>query len=302
MVVFEQVFLLLSFVIAGFLMVKLNVVKNEQADILSRICVYIFLPGSIFKTFALNFNKQYVFDNFDIIICSTVILLILIVSMRFVAKLFAKTNYERYVYKYAMAIPNFGFVGYPLAESLMGATGLLNLMTFAIPVSVYAYTVGVGVLTKRGCNLKGLLNSSLICTFAGIIIGLCEIPIPDMMSNVFVSACACMGPVGMLMTGMVIARFDLKRFFGRMKIYPAIVIRLILIPLIVGLATKQFCDETVSQIAILFYLLPCGLNTVILPELVNEDCETGAGLSMISTVASLLTIPVLCYFFGIGQI
>lgn len=299
MVVFTQVFLLLFFVAIGFILPKCGLVDLSHTDILSKISVYVFLPANIFKTFALNFNKSYIFKNYKIVLCSAAVLIALNLTAYFVAKLFSKSKYERAVYEYSLGIPNFGYVGYPLAESIGGQAGLLNFMTFSVPVSLYAYTVGFGKLTKKGLSFKKLLNSTTISIVVGMAFGLLEIPVPQIFENVVVAASACMGPVGMLMTGIIMSGFDLKKIVKKWKIYPALLLRLIVIPLCLGGVLSLFCSEMLVKIAVLFYCLPCGLNTVIFPKLVGEDCETGASLSIFSTVVSLATNPLICAIFGI---
>lgn len=299
MVVFSQVFLLLFFVAIGFTISKFKLVNSLHADILSKILVYIFLPANTFKTFALNFNKDYIFKNYKIVVCSFAVLAALNLAAHFVAKLFTKSKYEREVYEYSLATPNYGYVGFPLAESIGGQAGLLNFMTFSVPVTFYAYTVSFAKLTKQGFSFKKLLNISTVSIAVGMIFGLCEIPVPDIFKNIITTASDCMGPVGMIMTGIIISGFDLKKVITKWRIYPALLLRLVIIPLSLGGIMSLFCSELIVKIAVLFYCLPCGLNTVIFPKLVGEDCETGAALSMISTVVSLITIPLICAVFGI---
>lgn len=298
--VFEQVVGLLCFVALGFLLIKTGVANSQHTDILSKILVYIFLPANIIKTFALNFNRDYIFENYDLVLWSACLVIVLNVIAYFLSKIFTKNKYKRSVYEYSLATPNFGYVGYPLAESLGGSAGLLNFMTFSIPVSFYAYTVGFGKLTKTGFSFKRLINSTTISIVIGIIFGLFSIPIPTVFEKVIDSASACMGPVGMIMTGMIISQFDFKKVLSNWKIYPALLLRLIIIPLVLGGVLSLFAPELIVSTAVLFYCLPCGLNTVIFPKLVNEDCEAGASLSMLSTILSLATIPLICTVFGIN--
>jgi len=44
------------------------------------------------------------------------------------------------------------------------------------------------------------------------------------------------------------------------------------------------------------YCMPCGMNTIIYPKMVGEDCRMGASLVLISSVACVLTIPLCLYF------
>ena len=46
------------------------------------------------------------------------------------------------------------------------------------------------------------------------------------------------------------------------------------------------------MIVVLIYCMPCGLNTIVYPKMIGEDCRPGASMAMISTVCCLATIPL----------
>ncbi|MBQ4119991.1 MAG: AEC family transporter [Clostridia bacterium] len=297
--VFSQVFALLFFVSLGFALAKSKLINASHADTLSKIIVCVFLPANIFKTFALNFNRDYIFKNYTIIIFAALSLLVINFIAFLAAKLFSKVKYERDVYEYSIAIPNSGYMGYPLVEGIGGQAMLLDFMTYAIPNSLYIYLVAFAKLTKRGFSVKKLLNPPTVTIAIGMFFGILEIPVPDVFANIVKTASGCMGPMAMLMTGIVLSDFNLKKMALKWKIYPALLLRLIVIPLGLGGVLSLFASDTIVKISVLFYCMPCGLNTVVFPKLVGEDCETGAALSIFSTVASLATIPMICAIFGI---
>ena len=75
---------------------------------------------------------------------------------------------------------------------------------------------------------------------------------------------------------------------------------MILIPVIAGLVLGLIGNRELTQIAVLFLALPCGLNTIIFPKMVEENCKIGAGLALVSTTLACITIPVLMTVFNIG--
>lgn len=153
-IIFSQVIMLFVFIAIGFVLGKTKISKNEHSQILSSLLVYIFLPCNIFKTFSKNFTVTYIIEGYQQLILSTVIILILLVLSHFVSKLFSKEKYEKCIYEYSLIVPNYGYMGYALAEALFGEAGLTNMMVFALPVSLYIYTIGFCKLTKRGFSLK----------------------------------------------------------------------------------------------------------------------------------------------------
>ena len=74
--------------------------------------------------------------------------------------------------------------------------------------------------------------------------------------------------------------------------------RLIVIPALTVIILKWLNLENVIMPALIVYSMPCGLNTVVFPKLVDEDCETGAALALISTALSMATIPLMLSVFS----
>ena len=72
---------------------------------------------------------------------------------------------------------------------------------------------------------------------------------------------------------------------------------IILLPMAVGGALWLLVSPAVAQTAVLIYAMPCGLNTIVFPRLVNENCETGASLAVVSSLLCCLTIPFCLYLF-----
>ena len=51
--------------------------------------------------------------------------------------------------------------------------------------------------------------------------------------------------------------------------------------------------------ACFIYALPCGLNTVVFPKLVGENCSVGASLAFVSNILACITIPLVMSLAGI---
>lgn len=298
--VFEQIIILLLFVAIGYVLGKTGIVKHEHSKALSTLLVYVFLPCNVFKTFVARFNVEYIFANWYSIAISSVIVIVLAVASHFIPRAVTKDKYERSVFEYSLVVPNSGYMGYALASSVFGAAGLMGIMTMALPLQIYIYTFGYAILTKQGLNFKKLINPVLIATLLGMILGLLKTPVPAFAGSILDSASACMAPISMILTGLVISEFKIKDIAFNARIYPIILLRLVVIPVIIGFALKPFCDSWTVSIAVLLYALPCGMNTVVFPKLVGEDCRSGAGVALVSTILSAITVPLIFFIFGIG--
>ncbi len=298
--VLQQIIILLLFVASGYVLGKTRLVNSEHSGLLSKLLIYIFLPCNIIKTFSARFNIDFISANWYWIVLSSAITLALAFGAHFLVKLITKNKYERSVFEYSTVVPNSGYIGYPLAEGIFGQAGLIGIMTMGLPLQIYIYTFGYAILTKSSLKLKKLINPVLISILIGMVIGLSKLPIPKLASSILESASGCMAPVSMILTGLVISEFKLKEILLDKKVYIISALRLLVIPIAVGASLRPFCDDWTVSIAVLLYSLPCGMNTVVFPKFVGEDCKKGAGIALVSTLLSALTVPLMFFIFGIG--
>ncbi len=298
-VIFEQVFILLVFGAVGYGLAKAEIIKADHSKMLSGLLVYVFSSCNTFRTFATNFNVQYLKSNYLLILVSVIILAVLSLIAHFAAKLFSKQKYTRYVYEYSMLIPNFGYMGYALAENLLGAIGLLSVMVFSIPMLIYIYLIAFCILAKKTFTPKGILNIMTVTMVSGMLAGLFEVQMPSVVTSVLDTSRACMAPTSMLLAGVVISKFRIKEILSNVRIYIITVLRLTVIPVVVGVFLALFLPMSIVQPAVIFLAMPCGLNTVVFPDLVGEDCSVGAGLAVVSSLLSCVTIPIVLSLFGI---
>ena len=299
-IVFEQVLTLFIFAAVGYTLSRCGIVSTAHSKMLSSLLVYVFLPANIFRTFAANCTVAYLRANYRTVLTAIAVLLILAAVMEFVSRLFSREEYERKIYRYSLIIANYGYMGYALAESLLGAAGLMNVMMFAMPLSTYTYTVGFCSLTKRGLSFKKLLNPVILAMVLGIAAGLAGIPVPSVIGGVLAKASGCMAPVSMLMAGIVISEFPLKELLREPRTYILSALRLFVIPVTFGLLISLLGRREITEAAVVLLAMPCGLNTIVFPKMMGENCRIGAGLAFVSNIAACVSIPLIFSLFGIG--
>lgn len=290
---FEQLILLLAFMSIGYFFGKKGLVDHSHAKVLSVIGVYLFLPCTIFNSFSKNFTPDNLSVYAPLLLGSLVILLVLYLIAHHTSGLFVREGYERKVFFYSLIVPNYGYMGYAMAEGLFGAEGLLEFILFSLPVSLYTYTLGFAMLTKRPISLKKLLNPVNGAVLLGVLVGLSSIRLPSVATLFLTKSAGCMAPVSMLLAGLTISQFDLKGLVLNKKAYVMCALRLLVIPMVIFFVLNAVTDNTILiRTALLFYAMPCGMNTIVFPKLVDEDCSTGASLALLSNVLSMLTIPI----------
>ena len=300
LVILKQVIVLLLFALIGCVMAKKKMVNPEHSAILSSLAVHVFLPCAAFNTFCTNFTVAYISEKYHMILISTVIMLVLIVLGKVLAKKLQPTGYDRAVYEYSLIIANASFIGCPLILSLYGSAALLDMMIFMIPLFIYTYTLGYDLLTEQAgqpFKLKRLLTPVLIAMVLGCIVGLTGIPMPDVITQVTGTAGDCLGPVGMLLLGIALSELKPKELIAHKEVYIVTAMRLVIIPVAIALVLKLLGLDYILRPAVFYYSMPIGLNVIIFPKMVGHDCTKGAALVLVSTILSVITIPLCLYFF-----
>lgn len=292
-IAFEQVGKLLIFIAIGYILGHFNIVDKKHSKILSVILVYFVSPCTSVKSLSSGFTIDYLKTYYPMIIVSVVLLLVFIFIAFFVSKLFTKNRYEQNVYHYTLTIPNYGYMGYALAEGLFGAQGLLNIVVFCLFINIYIASVGYVMLTNQKLNLKLFLKPNFAGLIIGVFFGLTQISLPNIVTEVVNTSAACLSPLAMLLTGIVISEFHFKDLITDKKAYIVSALRLIVIPIAVLLVLKPFLNPDIVTTAVLYYALPCGLNTIVYAKSVNENYVLGAKFAVVSNLLSLITLPII---------
>ena len=299
LVIFNQVAVLALFTLIGCVLTKKKIVKSEQSSLLSALAVYVFLPCTAFSTFYTNFTVEYLSQKYPLVLVSTVLLTVLVIAGKIMAKKLQPTGYDRAVYEYSLIISNGSYMGCPLILSLYGSQALLDTMVYMIPLFVYTYTMAYDLLTEqtgKGFNLKRLLTPVMVAMTLGCVVGLTGIRLPAVITQVTSTASACMGPVAMILLGIALSEFHFKDLLGHKQVYIVTAMRLVIIPVAIFAVLKLLKLDFAILPAIVINAMPCGLNVIIFPKMIGHDCTRGAALVLISTVFSLITIPLCLYF------
>lgn len=294
---YEQLFVLYIFTLLGWLLGKLKKDVASKSNVLSFLLVNLFFPCKLFLNFSTNFTVSYLQNNYMTIFISTGILVVLVVMGTWIPKLLTKNSYERKVYNYSTSVSNYAYFGYVLVEQVLGPAAMNNMMVFCIPFALYCYTFGVAMLKNQKLSLKNLFNTITVAIGVGIVWGLLQLPLPSVAQTVMKNAGSCVGPVSMVVVGLALSAFSFKDLLPNFSAIVFCLIRLGLVPLVVfgickGLGLVMTLPEAVYPSAVLMACMPCGLNPVVFPKLIGQDCRLGAKLILLTSILSCVTIPL----------
>lgn len=293
----SQLMILFAFILFGFIIGTVKHIPREKSSILSLLLVNVFLPAKIFLNFSKQCTLSYFTKNYATFFVSIALLLLLVLVSWLISKPLTKHAYERKVYRYSFAISNYAYLGYVFIENLLGEAALTDMILFCIPFAFYTYTFGYSLLSNKPKSWKNTVTPMTVAIAMGMVFGICAIPLPRVAMETLELASGCVGPLSMIVTGLVISSFPIKEILPDIKTVLFSLIRLVAIPAFL-LGICLFCElffplpSAVYPAAVIMGCMPCGLNTIVFPSMVGEDCRMGARFVLFSHILCLVTIPV----------
>ena len=301
-VTFGNVLLMLLYLLPGFLMCKVKKIRPDHLSSISVILLYI-------CGFALDVNALYGLDPspelfvkmglFLLIslLCETALmLLILLVLGREKRKEFALR-----MLSIATVMGNVGFFGMPVVRALFpdAPEAAVYSSMFNAALNILAWTVGVFTLTgeKKHISLKAaLVNPSMLAVFTGIILCLLRAKnwIPDILRTGFSSVGAMSTPLCMIILGVRLAAMDFKTLFTTRLAWLISAGKLIVFPLFCYLLVLPLpLDPVFKGSVVILAGTPCASILLNLAEIHHNGQELAANCALLSTILSILTIPLL---------
>lgn len=281
-------------IMAGFLLRKLGYITDAGKKCITDILLYAILPCNIIKAFTADLGTNH-WNDFAV-------LLVVAVSVQIMALLIGRFCYgmmdagEKSVYQYATVCSNSGFLGNPMSEGVFGPTGLLFASVFLLPQRVVMWTAGVTYFTggadKKKAYKKILLHPSMIATYIGFVLLFFHIKLPTPLYKAVVSMSNCTTAMTMMYIGTILVGIDLKHIITPKQLYYNL-IRLVLMPLAVYIGCHLLSvDPLVTGVGVLLTGMPAGSTTSLLAAKYGADEVSAAKCVVLSTLFSIIAIPV----------
>lgn len=293
--------LLFTFIIIGFILRKFKILPDSSDAVLSKLENNILVPAVVISTFISKCTVENIKEKWTYILFDAIIILVILPIAFALGKALGKDNSEKKIFRYSVLISNFSFFGIPLVSGAFGEDALFDYLIFCLPLYLFCYSFGVAWLIPNGNNkisIKSFINPICISLIIGAVLGLIGVKLPSFLTTAIDSASACMGPIAMILTGFVVAGFDIKGLLTDKRIYLMSAIRLVIIPLAVcGVLKLLKVDQSILVSALCAVAMPLGLNTIVIPAAYGGNTKIGASCALISSVFAVLTIPLMFAIF-----
>jgi hypothetical protein len=283
--------------ILGYLLVKLKVVKSEESVVLSKISLYLVMPSVILSAFQVDFKQEIREGLMLAFIAAVAIHVLLIVIGHGSGKLFKFEEIDIASIIYS----NAGNLIIPIVTAVLGNEWVIYSTAFVSVQLIFLWTHCKLMFSKeKKPNVrKIILNVNMIAIFLGVLSMVSGIRLPAMLNETLSSVGAMIGPLGMLITGMIVAGMDMKQIFTSKKVYVITFFRMILCPAIILLLLKlSDADSLVSNgkeillITFLATVTPAATTVTQFAQVHDKNAEYAGAINIMTTLVCIVTMPI----------
>ena len=290
-----QLFIILGM---GWLLVRSGKVRAEDSRYLSIVALYLINPCVIITSYQLDFTGDMVRAMLLSLGAA-----ILIHALMFLLTAVLKRPLRLNPVEQASAIySNCVNLLIPVVASILGKEWLLfTSMYMMVQISMLWSHCRMLLSGERTISFRNIFgNLNVISMFIGLTLFLLKIRLPSLLEGAMESAGSMLGPISMVIIGMLMGGVDLKKLVRIPGVWKVVFLRLIGYPLVIllvlkysGIAGLVPNGADILLISLLAACAPSGTMVTQLAQVYGGDGEYASAINVISTLLCIVTMPLI---------
>jgi len=297
----ETILGFVGIVAVGWLLRRTGILRRSDAHPINQVIIYVGLPAMIFR--AVHGATL----GPDLFIIAAVAWGVFTVTALVAYALARALSLPRPIaggFILAAALGNTGYIGYPITTALLGESGLVRAIFYDVFGTVGCLLlVGLFIAERFGhAEEKGINPLREALTFPAVIalavgLALRSVAIPEMVSTGLDTLANLVVPLIMISVGVSLRPGAIREQAGPLAFLS--VIRLVFAPLVaLGIGTVAFADPAAVRLVVLEAGMPSMMLTLVVGERFGLDTDFIAAAILVTTVACVVTIPLMQVIAG----
>jgi predicted permease len=265
---------------------------------LSMVLVWLINPAVVLKAFQIDFTPE-VRDRFLLAagVAVAVNLLLMLITWGY-GKLLKLDAVERTSIMYA----NAGNLVIPLVSAILGDEWVIYASAFMCVQLAFLWTHGVAQIGGSGGSSwkKILLNANLIAIVVGAVMLLTGLRLPPVIQNVCGQLGGTIGPVSMIMLGMLLADVKWGELLRQPRNWLVMALKMVVTPIVVlmilrlsGVTGLVEDGKTIVYISFMAVITPCATTVTQLAQMYRNRPAYASALNAMTTVISIVSMPLM---------
>ena len=300
---FEVMMTLFAIVIVGYVTGRLGYMGDEFDKKLSSLVINFTCPALILASAMTGElpDRRLILPLLGI---STLTYILLTGVAFLLPRFLTKKKDDEGIVGFALMFGNVGFMGYPVVASIFGQQAVFYAAVLNVVNTFAVFTIGTILIEgdlsdKRHFQKKVLYSTPMLSAYlAMLIVALGIDGIPGVISQPLTMIGNITVPAALLIIGSSMSQLSAKSMLGNMTVYTTTIFRLLLIPIgLYYLCSALGFDSYVVNINTLVVAMPVATYGTILCLKYNRDTTLITETTLITTLLSMITIPLLTILF-----
>lgn len=296
-ILLQQVLIMFLLAAVGFIAYRAGKISNEGSKTIGNLLIYISLPAVIIKGFMVERTTARLTGLLISMLAAVVVLGLCVLLSRLCFK-------SDPIASFGAAFSNPGFFGIPLITAVLDNGAVFYIAPFIAFLNLLQWSYGVSLLTgrKTGLKAKSVLTAPfMIAILVGLLLFLSQLSVPVLLTKTLDFCAGLNTPLAMFAVGVYLAQCDFGKMLKKGKLYAASAVRLLLIPL-AALALMTLVPAMGNEIRLAILIAaacPVGSNLAVYAQLYDKDYTYAVETVAVSTLLSIVTIPLLVQLAGV---
>lgn len=299
---FQQIAKLFLLILMGFLIVKAGILKADDSRVLSMLLLYVIVPCVCI----MGFQIERTAENSRMVELALLSALVMNGMDILLGKLAEKLLHLDLVEKASVMYPNAGNLVIPLVTGVFGGEWVMYVTVYSMVQTTLVWTHARMIMSGvKKISLRDVVcNVNILAISLGCLMFLFRIQLPGIVQDAFSMAGNTVGPMAMLITGMVMADIDLKRLKTYRRIWKPVLLRLVILPVILvclakftNMAALAPHGETLMIISLLSTIAPAANIVTQFSQMFNRDALYASLINTVTMLLCIVTMPLLIVFY-----
>lgn len=296
-----QLFIMIFF---GFLLVRKKKLTIQESKVLSILLLYVVSPCAILNSFMIDFTPDKLMGLGLAFLGAILVHIIFIPLANVIAKVTGFTPIEKATIIYS----NSGNLIIPLVGAILGKEWVLYTSGYMVVQTILLWTHAKNlVCNEKTYDLKKIFfNVNILAIVVGICLFVFQIQLPDILVGTMEKVGGMIGPIAMIVIGMLIGDMDLKDIFKEKRTYLITFMRLVVFPLFVIVIFKftglTHITSDANQILLITTLAasapPAAMITQF-AQLYNKHPGYASVMNVMGVIFSIVTMPLMVMLYQI---
>lgn len=294
----EEMLVILFAIACGYAANRLDILGGETDKKISKLLLNITLPAMILGSVCTGDALPEISVVLDMLRVAVVFYGLEFVFVFILPRLLGGTPEQKGVWRFSLAFSNLAFIGYPVVVALFGPETLFYAVTLALPFNLIAFTLGPLMLAgAKRFSLRQMISPCAVAALVALILALAQLRPPAVVGEALEFVGGAAVPLSLLCVGSLLAGLSLGRMLASPRLWILTAVRLLVMPLaLFSILHGLGIAPLVLGIAVVEMGMPVAINGSLLCMEYGGDAECMAQITFLSTLVSILTIPIVAAF------